>query len=90
LGRIIAKRPSIRFLSRAILKTGRLYVARVQCPSTCRVSYEVWDTDQGIQGQARFTGTRLLGVKPRGLRHGPLTVRMFIDDSPMIVGKTRF
>lgn len=90
LGRIIAKRPTIRFLSRAILTAGRLYVARVRCPSTCQVTYVVWDTDQGSQGQARFTGTRLLGVKPRGLRQGPLAVRMFIDDSPMIVGKTRF
>jgi hypothetical protein len=88
LGRIIAKRPSIKFLSHAILRNGRLYVARMRCFSTCQVSYVAWDTDQGIQSQTRFTGTRLLDINPRGLRLGPLTVRVYIDDSPMIVGKT--
>ena len=91
LGRIRGKHPSVAILPRARLRHGRLYVARVRCPAACQVSYEVSDPEQGTPFlAARFLGTRLLSVKPSGLRHGTLTVRMHLDDSPAIIGTTRY
>jgi hypothetical protein len=91
LGKIAGPpRPRVKILSQARLSGGRLLVASLNCATLCHVTLEVDDAMVGLPARLTVTGQRMIGVRPGPLAHGPLTVDMRIDDSPLIHGMSHF
>jgi hypothetical protein len=80
-------RPTVAILHRAIPRAGRVLVARVGCVVRCAVSVSVSDRYTGSETRARVTGSALLGVPARRLRHGGLDVLVQVGSGPEIRGR---
>jgi len=90
LGRIAGPaRPTVKILPRADILRGRALVATIRCLARCHVAIEVSDGTSGALGAASFTGTRRVGVPRLPLASGSLTVRIHVDDGPVIGGRSR-
>lgn len=90
-GRIVGPpRPRVHILRSATRAQSVLLVASVRCRRRCRVSIDVDDGTSGRSNQLTVTGTQTVGVPAGTLQHGRLTVVVHVDDSPRIVGHTKY
>ena len=91
LGKIAGPhRPTVRIVPRAILRDGMLLVASLDCVTRCRVTLGVEDATFGVSGGQSVIGRATVGVRRGPLAPGELTVILHVDDSPAIVGRSRF
>jgi hypothetical protein len=81
--------PRVLILRDAILRGGRVLVARLRCSVRCRAVLQVDDNHTSSDAYVTFTGSRLLGIPRRQLRDGPLNVQIDVDTGPLVHGKTR-
>ncbi len=84
-------RPTVRIFPHArLLAGGVLAVASLDCNARCHVWLTVSDRREGVSRHLSFSGRRTIGVRARALKAGKLTIGMYIDDSPQVVGTTHF
>lgn len=83
-------RPTVKFLSPAVLNRGTLYVARVRCLTRCTAGLEVDSTTGGTSRRFAFRGTRRLGVRTANLMPGRVTIVLFVDDSPLLRARSTY
>lgn len=81
--------PRVSILRDAILRGGRVLIARMRCSVRCRVWLQVDDNDTGSGARATLTGSGLVGVPLQQLHRGPLNVQIYVDSGPLLLGKTR-
>lgn len=89
--RIVGPRPPrISFLRPAVLRGGRLFVARVRCSVRCRVSLNVSENNVSTVGESQnvFTGSREISVPRRSFHRGRLDILMTVESSPVLVAKS--
>ena len=82
-------RPTVAILRHSFVRAGRVVVADVHCATMCRVSVDVFDGRSASGARLTFVGSAAVGVPRRGLRPGPLTVAMHVDDGPTVGGASR-
>lgn len=81
--------PRVLILRDAVLRGGRVLVARVRCSVRCRVWLQVDDNHTSSDAHVALTGSRLLGIPRRQLRDGPLNVQINVGTGPLVHGKAR-
>ncbi len=90
VGPVIGPRaPTVTILHDAILRGGRVLVARVRCSIRCHIGLQVDDNHTGGGARVTLTGSGLVGVPRRQLRHGPLNVQIYVDTGPFVRGKSQ-
>jgi hypothetical protein len=95
LGRVIGPPPpKVSIRRQAVVRGGRVLVARIRCSSRCRVQLVVDESSLGqFASHSTLTGSALIGV-PRSasfgeLRPGRLQVTVNVDGGPAVSGHTR-
>ncbi len=90
VGPVIGPRaPRVSILHDAILRDGRVLVARVRCSVRCHVWLQVDDNHTGGEARVPLTGSRFVGISRRQLRQGPLNVQIYVDTGPLVRGKSQ-
>ncbi len=90
LGPVIGPRaPKVSILHDAILRDGRVLVARVRCSVRCHVWLQVDDNHTGSEARETLTGSRLVGIPRQQLRDGPLNIQVYVDTGPLVRGKSQ-
>jgi hypothetical protein len=79
--------PRVAILHRAILRAGRVLVARVRCVVRCAVSISASDRYAASEARTTLIGSALLGVPARRVRHGGLDVRVQVGAGPEITAR---
>jgi hypothetical protein len=90
LGPVIGpKPPKVLILRDAILRGGRVLVARLRCSVRCRAFLQVDDNHTGSDAHVSPIGSRLVGIPRKQLRRGSLNVQIYVDTGPLVHGKTQ-
>ncbi len=82
--------PSVSILHDAILRGGRVLVARIRCSVRRRVWLQVDDNQTGGVTSTTLTGSELVSIPRQQLRRGQLNVQICVDDGPPVLGKSQF
>jgi len=81
--------PKVWVLHDAILRDGRVLVARVRCSVRCHVWLQVDDNHTSSEARVTLTGSDLVGIPRQQLRDGPLNVQIYVDTGPLVRGKSQ-
>jgi hypothetical protein len=86
--------PTVSIRRRAVVRGGRVLVARIRCSSLCRVQLVVDESSVGqFASHSTLTGSALIGVPSSAsfgqLRPGRLQVTVNVDGGPAVKGHTR-
>lgn len=82
-------RPTVAILRHSFLQGNRVVVADVHCATNCRVSVNVFDGQSSSGARLTLKGSTTVSVPHRGLRPGPLSVALHVDDGPTIASASR-
>jgi len=90
LGPVIGPRaPKVSILHDAILRDGRVLVARVRCSVRCHVWLQADDNHTGSDARETLTGSGLVGIPRQQLRDGPLNIQIYVGAGPLVRGKSQ-
>lgn len=81
--------PKVTILRDAIVRRGRVLVARLRCSVRCRAWLQVDARRAGSAAHVALIGSALVGVPRRQLRRGPLDVQIYVDDGPLVHGNSQ-
>jgi len=81
--------PRVSIRHDAILRDGRVLVARIRCSVRCQVFLQVDDNHTGSAAHLTLAGSGLVGVPRKQLRPRLLNVQISLDAGPLMRGKTQ-